>query len=60
MPGKVKVRIISGRNLPIMDRSSDTTDAFAEASKELGILNLFLFSQMNIQNLPGSVGSDHL
>ena len=30
MPGKVKVRILSGRHLPVMDRSSDTTDAFAE------------------------------
>ncbi|XP_040568633.1 C2 domain-containing protein 5 isoform X3 [Lepeophtheirus salmonis] len=30
MPGKVKVRILSGRNLPIMDRSAETTDAFAE------------------------------
>ena len=30
MPGKVKVRVVAGRNLPVMDRSSDTTDAFAE------------------------------
>ncbi|XP_065165610.1 uncharacterized protein [Atheta coriaria] len=30
MPGKVKVKIISGRNLPVMDRSSDTTDAYVE------------------------------
>ena len=30
MPGKVKVRILSGRHLPVMDRSSDTTDAYAE------------------------------
>ena len=30
MPGKVKVRILSARHLPVMDRSSDTTDAFAE------------------------------
>ena len=30
MPGKVKVRILAGRQLPVMDRSSDTTDAFAE------------------------------
>ena len=30
MPGKVKVRILSGRHLPVMDRSSETTDAFAE------------------------------
>lgn len=30
MPGKVKVKITSGRNLPVMDRSSDTTDAYVE------------------------------
>lgn len=30
MPGKVKVKVISGRNLPVMDRSSDTTDAYVE------------------------------
>ncbi|KAG8194303.1 hypothetical protein JTE90_004531 [Oedothorax gibbosus] len=30
MPGKVKIRIVAGRNLPVMDRSSDTCDAFVE------------------------------
>ncbi|XP_035219692.1 C2 domain-containing protein 5-like [Stegodyphus dumicola] len=30
MPGKVKVRILAGRNLPVMDRASDTCDAFVE------------------------------
>ena len=30
MPGKIKLRIISARNLPIMDRSSDSSDAFVE------------------------------
>ncbi|XP_025204913.1 C2 domain-containing protein 5 isoform X4 [Melanaphis sacchari] len=30
MPGKVKVRVLAGRNLPVMDRSSDTTDAYVE------------------------------
>ncbi|XP_054709900.1 C2 domain-containing protein 5-like [Uloborus diversus] len=30
MPGKVKVRVVAGRNLPVMDRSSDTCDAFVE------------------------------
>uniref|UniRef100_A0A182QW95 C2 domain-containing protein n=1 Tax=Anopheles farauti TaxID=69004 RepID=A0A182QW95_9DIPT len=30
MPGKVKVKVLAGRNLPVMDRSSDTTDAFVE------------------------------
>ncbi|XP_031621264.1 C2 domain-containing protein 5 isoform X3 [Contarinia nasturtii] len=30
MPGKVRVKILAGRNLPVMDRSSDTTDAYVE------------------------------
>ena len=30
MPGKVKVRVVAGRGLPVMDRSADTPDAFAE------------------------------
>lgn len=30
MPGKIKVKILAGRNLPVMDRSSDTTDAYVE------------------------------
>lgn len=30
MPGIVKVKILEGRNLPVMDRSADTTDAYVE------------------------------
>lgn len=30
MPGKVRVKIIAGRNLPVMDRSNETTDAYVE------------------------------
>ena len=30
MPGKVKVRVLSARHLPVMDKSSENTDAFAE------------------------------
>jgi Ca2+-dependent lipid-binding protein len=30
MPGKLRVRIIAARNLPIMDRSSESSDAFVE------------------------------
>ncbi|XP_049885085.1 C2 domain-containing protein 5 isoform X4 [Pectinophora gossypiella] len=30
MPGKIKVKVLAGRNLPVMDRASDTTDAFVE------------------------------
>ena len=47
MPGKVKVRIIAGRNLPVMDKSSDTSDAFVEVcfafekKKKFKTLNMF-------------------
>ncbi|XP_060779153.1 C2 domain-containing protein 5 isoform X1 [Neoarius graeffei] len=30
MPGKLKVKIMAGRHLPVMDRASDLTDAFVE------------------------------
>ena len=30
MPAKLKVRIIAGRHLPVMDRASELTDAFVE------------------------------
>ncbi|KRX62843.1 C2 domain-containing protein 5, partial [Trichinella sp. T9] len=30
MPGTLRVRIISGRGFPVMDRSNETTDAFVE------------------------------
>jgi len=30
MPSIVKIRIDSGRNLPVMDRSTGSTDAFVE------------------------------
>lgn len=30
MPGKVRVKVLAGRNLPVMDRSGDTTDAYVE------------------------------
>jgi hypothetical protein len=33
MPGKIKVRVICARNLPIMDRSSESSDAFVEVNK---------------------------
>lgn len=34
MPAKIKVRIVAARDLPVMDRSSDLADAFAEADDE--------------------------
>ncbi|XP_071502533.1 C2 domain-containing protein 5-like [Diadema antillarum] len=30
MPGKLKVRVVAARDLPVMDRASDLADAFAE------------------------------
>ncbi|XP_041367156.1 C2 domain-containing protein 5-like [Gigantopelta aegis] len=30
MPGKLKIRIVAARSLPVMDRASDLTDAFVE------------------------------
>lgn len=30
MPGRLKVRVVAGRHLPVMDRASDLTDAFVE------------------------------
>jgi len=32
MPGKLKVRIMAAHDLPVMDRASELTDAFAEVS----------------------------
>ena len=37
MPAKVKVRIVAGRDLPVMDRASDLTDAFVEVSSGHGV-----------------------
>lgn len=33
MPGTVKVRVISARNLPVMDRATFLTDAFVEVNR---------------------------
>ena len=30
MPATVKVKVVAGRDLPVMDRSSELTDAFVE------------------------------
>lgn len=32
MPGRLKVKVVAARDLPIMDRASDLTDAFVEVS----------------------------
>ncbi len=30
MPGKLQVQVVEARNLPVMDRSAETTDAYVE------------------------------
>ena len=32
MPGKLKIRVVCGRGLPVMDKSTDLTDAFVEVN----------------------------
>ena len=32
MPAIVKVQVVAARDLPVMDRSSDSTDCFVEVS----------------------------
>lgn len=44
MPGKVKVRVLAGRNLPVMDKSSDTSDAFVEVCYFVFLLQLVNFA----------------
>ena len=34
MPAIVKVRVVAARDLPVMDRSSELTDAFVEVQQE--------------------------
>ena len=34
MPGRLKVRILSARDLPVMDRASELTDAFVEVKND--------------------------
>lgn len=34
MPGRLKVRVVAGRDLPVMDRASELTDAFVEVRKQ--------------------------
>ena len=35
MPAKVQVKVVAARDLPIMDRSSELTDAFVEVSARM-------------------------
>ena len=43
MPGKVKVRVLAGRGLPVMDRSTDLTDAYVEVTTKIRIHQYFFF-----------------
>ena len=43
MPGKLKVRIVAARDLPVMDRASELTDAFVEVQKALSKLKSALY-----------------
>ena len=45
MPAKLKVRVVAGRNLPVMDRASDLTDAFVEVMLSLNMLNVVHWSE---------------
>lgn len=35
MPGIIKVKIIAGRDLPVMDRATETADAFVEVIEHI-------------------------
>lgn len=38
MPGKLKVHVAAARNLPVMDRASDLTDAFVEVHEQVNTI----------------------
>lgn len=48
MPGRLKVRIMGSRNLPIMDKSSDTSDAFVEVRIRFTLLFFCIFTYIGI------------
>ncbi|GAB5573621.1 C2 domain-containing protein 5 isoform X15 [Prionailurus iriomotensis] len=50
MPGKLKVKIVAGRHLPVMDRASDLTDAFVEG---LGSLTKKMTFELNLEGYSG-------
>ncbi|XP_071964071.1 C2 domain-containing protein 5-like isoform X2 [Antedon mediterranea] len=43
MPGKLKVRIVAARDLPVMDRASDLADAFVEVKFGQGVYKTEVF-----------------
>ena len=40
MPGTVRVTVLAARNLPVMDRASELTDAFVEVRQYTLVRNL--------------------
>uniref|UniRef100_A0A8C9EVD6 C2 calcium dependent domain containing 5 n=1 Tax=Pavo cristatus TaxID=9049 RepID=A0A8C9EVD6_PAVCR len=53
MPGKLKVKIVAGRHLPVMDRASDLTDAFVEKTDIYLYLSFFfLVDDEELQDEP--------
>ena len=40
MPGKLKVKIVAGRGLPVMDRSTESTDAFVEVQDTCNVMSV--------------------
>ncbi|CAN8002349.1 unnamed protein product, partial [Ixodes pacificus] len=44
MPGKVRVKLLAARNLPVMDRASEACDAFGEVRAETGRRGLLLYA----------------
>ena len=44
MPGIVQVKVAAARDLPVMDRSSELTDAFVEVNQLLYSLAVFVLN----------------
>lgn len=51
MPGIVRVKVVSARDLPIMDRRSELTDAFVEVGApnldEVGLLDMITWGNLH-------------
>lgn len=47
MPGRLKVKILAGKHLPVMDRASESTDAFVE----VGVSEICIASSVCANNL---------
>ena len=45
---KIKIRIIAARNLPVMDRATELTDAFVEVCNNTNLLFLNRYQPISI------------